>query len=307
MKYYTERHGMREPIEKSYDITPNKYRALLRCCEKYYVNIAWKYPEECSDGLGYYGLSQERLAEEIEFEIPDLFIDMRGHVGVPLVIENIFSDGPDVEEYNQFALLDFIEHMAENIRDVQKGDYHKFFNHYHLITKDTKTARLAFINEMNDCFKKTNLLYLLNQDGEVERVIENDVITPDVIETALSVNEKGTRDLLKEAIALHRSHDPNAARDSVEKLWDAFERLKTYYTHLDKKGSVEQIINSISGGKQEYIKLFNDEFKQLTDIGNDYRIRHHETNKIDIEDTRYYDYLFNRCFSLVALTVQYLD
>lgn len=52
---------------------------------------------------------------------------------------------------------------------------------------------------------------------------------------------------------------------------------------------------------------FNTEFKILTDIGNKYRIRHHETNKIDIIDIRYYDYLFNRCLSLIALAIQYLE
>ena len=62
----------------------------------------------------------------------------------------------------------------------------------------------------------------------------------------------------------------------------------------------------MAGGNVEFEKLFNDEFKALTDIGNNYRIRHHETNKIDIVDERYYDYLFNRCLSLIALAIQYL-
>jgi len=45
----------------------------------------------------------------------------------------------------------------------------------------------------------------------------------------------------------------------------------------------------------------------LTSIGNKYRIRHHETDKIDITDVRYYDYLFNRCLSLIALAIKYLQ
>ena len=57
----------------------------------------------------------------------------------------------------------------------------------------------------------------------------------------------------------------------------------------------------------DFVELFNTEFKILTDIGNNYRIRHHETNKIDIIDIRYYDYLFNRCLSLIALAIQYLE
>ena len=48
-------------------------------------------------------------------------------------------------------------------------------------------------------------------------------------------------------------------------------------------------------------------FKSLTSIGNHYRIRHHETDKINITDSRYYDYFFNRCLSLIALAIQYLQ
>ena len=60
-------------------------------------------------------------------------------------------------------------------------------------------------------------------------------------------------------------------------------------------------------GDDNFVELFNLEFRALTDIGNKFRIRHHETNKVDIADIRYYDYLFNRCLSLINLEVQYLD
>lgn len=63
----------------------------------------------------------------------------------------------------------------------------------------------------------------------------------------------------------------------------------------------------MANGNGEFIDLFNNEFKSLTNIGNKYRIRHHETDKIDIIDDRYYDYLFNRCLSLIALAIQYLN
>lgn len=62
----------------------------------------------------------------------------------------------------------------------------------------------------------------------------------------------------------------------------------------------------MANGKQEFTTVFNDEFVALTKIGNNFRIRHHETNKVEITDARYYDYFFNRCLSLVALAIQYL-
>lgn len=62
----------------------------------------------------------------------------------------------------------------------------------------------------------------------------------------------------------------------------------------------------MANSQQDFIKLFDDEFRTLTSIGNDFRIRHHEISKIDITDNRHYDYFFNRCLSLIALAIQYL-
>ena len=75
---------------------------------------------------------------------------------------------------------------------------------------------------------------------------------------------------------------------------------------MDKKASVSKIVSDMAGGQAEYIDLFNTEFKALTDIGNNFRIRHHETSKIDITDIRHYDYFFNRCLSLISTAILYL-
>lgn len=98
-----------------------------------------------------------------------------------------------------------------------------------------------------------------------------------------------------------------AHKDAAEKIWDALERLKTYYTNMDKKASATKLVNDMAGGQADYITLFDAEFKALTDIGNNFRIRHHETNKIDITDIRHYDYFFNRCLSLISTAILYLE
>lgn len=63
----------------------------------------------------------------------------------------------------------------------------------------------------------------------------------------------------------------------------------------------------MSASQPAFIDLFTKEFKALTEIGNSFTIRHHETNKIEIPDLNYYDYFFNRCLSLIALAVEYLQ
>lgn len=307
MAYYTERHGMRRPVTKTYDISIEKYALLLHCCEKYYNNLAWKYPEQCPDGHGCCGIDFEQLRLDLRYEIPTLYRDYSDNIAVPTVHHNVFDSDDEESEYDQYALLDLIEFFAENLRDVVVGSFHSYFGHYHLTCQNSRNVCVQFRDEINSIFQKTGLLYELNTDLQVERIVENSPLTPAVESAIAAVKEAGTRELLQEAILLHRSPCPADIRDAVEKLWDAYERLKTYYTTMNKAKSAEKIVNDMAAGQAPYVTLFDTEFRALTKIGNDFRIRHHETDKVEITDIRYYDYFFNRCLSLIALAIQYLQ
>lgn len=97
------------------------------------------------------------------------------------------------------------------------------------------------------------------------------------------VQEVGLKELLQEAI---RYYDKGNLQIAVEKLWDAFERLKTCYcsTTIDKKKSTNKIVTDMSNNQQPFIDLFEKEFHELTSLGNNFRIRHHETTKTDIQE-----------------------
>ena len=73
MSYYTERHGLRSPVERTETITYEMYALLFACCEKYYNNVAWLYPEECPDGHGCCGLDYTTFDTTMKFEIPTSF------------------------------------------------------------------------------------------------------------------------------------------------------------------------------------------------------------------------------------------
>lgn len=123
--------------------------------------------------------------------------------------------------------------------------------------------------------------------------------------TLISIEEVGLKELLQEA---NKYYEEGNLKIAVEKLWDAFERLKTYYSPtLDKKKSINRIISNMSNGNAPFKELFEKEFHELTAIGNDFRIRHHEITKIDIEDNKYFEYFYKRCLSLISFTIQYLD
>ena len=171
---------------------------------------------------------------------------------------------------------------------------------YKFLSKD---ERKAFTKSINQSLEDDGVTFCL-KNGQINQRVDAEVYFDLPAEKMVEL-EQGLQDLINDSIIKHRQSNSSARRDAVEKLWDALERLKTYYSS-DKKQSVEKIIGDMSNGKEEYTVLFNEEFKALTEIGNKYRIRHHEIGKIEITDIQYYDYFFNRCLALIATALQYL-
>ena len=298
MKLYTERRGIRAPLEKTYSINTDMYSLLLDCCKRYQKNLTHIFTLNCHDDFtdsDYVAFDEKGFITRIKIRIPSLFRDEFDRICAPT-----YND-----EYDQYALLDLIEYFALHIEDISERWNNRYQNYKTIDCLETSDIFINFKEEINEIFTESGLLYELTDERIIERIVENSPLTKEIENNFAAVPEIGTRELLKDAVALYKTPNSTARQDSVEKIWDAFERLKTYYT-ADKKHSAEKIVNNMSGGNSEFYNLFNAEFKRLTDIGNKYRIRHHETDKIDITDIRYYDYLFNRCLSLIALAIEYL-
>lgn len=156
-----------------------------------------------------------------------------------------------------------------------------------------------FVNEINLLLKNSGFTYQL-AGGKIESVEMS-------LRNTAAISEPGLKELMEQATNLYNSKIVSEKQFAVEKIWDALERLKTYYTNLDKRKSVEKIINDMSNQNDKYKKLFEDEFMELTKIGNEFRIRHHETNKTDIIDNNYYSYFYHRCYALLELALKYLN
>lgn len=300
MKLYSERHGIRAPQEKIYSINRDMYSLLLDCCKRYQKNLTHIFNLNCHHNFtdsDYVVFDEKGFTTRIKIRIPSLFRDEYDKICTPQ-----YED-----KYDQYALLDLIEFFAQNIEDISERWNNDRYRDYQTI--DCLNSSDIFVNfqeAINEIFTESGLLYELTDEKIIERIVENSPLTAEIENSFITIHEQGTGELLKDAVALYKTPNPAARQDSVEKIWDALERLKTYYTTLDKKRSSEKIVNDMANSRDDFVDLFNAEFKTLTDIGNKYRIRHHETNKIDIIDIRYYDYLFNRCLSLIALAIQYL-
>lgn len=220
--------------------------------------------------FNYYKSINDLVLEDItKFYIP------KHYVGSELVEINEFSDFK--EGTRPFTVFDVIES----------------FNRH-----TTKSSQ--FENEINAIFKLNNINVEL-RNGEIHSTSNKAIGLDDTT----NINEAGLEELIRIAEDLYNKGKYSYA---VEKIWDVFERIKTYYyPTLDKKNSVEKIINDISYGNEHIKKMFDIEFKVLTDIGNSYRIRHHEINKIDISKELHYKYFYKRCLALISVLLENLQ
>lgn len=195
----------------------------------------------------------------------------------------------DQRQYLETASLqDFVNHSSPYC----VLDAIEFFEKYSR-SKDFETQINAIL--------KLNDISLKLDNGKITSTLDVQIKNS----TLAPIQEAGLKELLQEAT---KYYDEGNFKIAVAKLWDAFERLKTYYSPtLDKKNSINKIIMDMGGNKNPYVELFEKEFHELTAIGNNFRIRHHEITKTDIEDNRYYDYFYKRCLSLISVAIKYLD
>ncbi len=297
---FTERNQLRKPIEKTYSIDADSYGLLMECCDKYKDNLIHLFYSEIQDQFTknfYNSFNENKFETSIRVRIPTISKDANGKLCPPSYNSN----------FDQYAILDYIEYFACHIKDISKYWNNETYKNYKIINSlDSKEIFVQFKDEINNIFEKTHLLYILTDEYKIERIVEHTPLTKEIENHIGTIKEEGLKELLERAIILYRDPKPKSRQDSIEKLWDAFERLKTYYSSKNKKTSAKEIVNDISHNDQYYYDLFNAEFKALTDIGNTVRIRHHETDKTEIIDERYYDYFFNRCLSLLALAILYL-
>jgi len=96
-----------------------------------------------------------------------------------------------------------------------------------------------------------------------------------------------------------RASDSDKKQIALEKIWDCFERLKTIYGEK-KKQSLNKLLNNISHNSNELYSKLNQEFSELTKIGNEFQIRHFETNKKQIPSDHFREYLYFRVLSLIS-------
>lgn len=199
------------------------------------------------------------------------------------------------------SVLDLIEFFYRVVSRPTNHFYHEYARHYHLLAFDREGGRAEYREAIDRLFRRNRHPFELAEDGRIRR------IAPPVLDSALRSAQFQTGDneldrLLDLARDKFCSPDPSIRKEGLEKLWDAWERLKTLYPG-DKRASTESLLAAAVSDAGFRI-VVEKEGRELTGIGNSYMIRHSETDRIPISSNRQVDYLFHRLFSLIWLLLK---
>jgi hypothetical protein len=174
---------------------------------------------------------------------------------------------------------------APNIDDVSKSDMNEL-------------RRSGYVIETGFNRRGEEILQITNEAIELFRSEDVAESTP----SRFSTGDPGLDELLDAAITKYKLADVRERNDALEKLWDAWERLKTLEPG-DKKASTAALLDK-GASEPTFRLLIENEARTLTGVGNDFRIRHHETGKIELSDPHQVDYFFERMLSLIRLLLR---
>jgi len=257
-----------------------------------------KFPELCPDRQGPIGTDESALSLAVLAEFPGLSWPLETTERV----QNGFYSEVQAFAPDTLLVLDLIEFCYRSVGKPINGSHHKSYGHYHL-TFDIEEGEESFRADINRIFSRNNLAYELDSAGQVVR------LAPAVLRESLSSAVLRTGDteldrMLEESRMKFLTPDPAIRRESLERLWDCWERLKSLENPdpNKKRLSVESLLAKASQ-ETTFRGVLNSEAQSLTDIGNTFHIRHTEVSQTAVTDSAHVDYLFHRLYCMIQLLV----
>jgi hypothetical protein len=284
MAYFGDRERGPKP-RTSEEITSNVWKAIWGHIQTRIDNGAFgiDFPELCSDGNGPYGTNT-------------VLMEAAAHGDA--IVWPITSDEQPEDPVAIFELLEF---CYNHVSEPKQGSWHSFMSHYHL-SFNRADGQANFRAAINKVFDRNGIAFEIDEDGEVARTGPTGLV--EVLRTAVfSTGDDELDEMLEDARDKILSAKPKLRKEALEELWDAFERLKTLENPKDKKSSVTALVAK-AAPKPEIRERVDKELKELTEIGNNFMIRHTEVGKPPIDDADQVDYLFHRMFASIRLLLK---
>jgi hypothetical protein len=200
------------------------------------------------------------------------------------------------------TLFDLIEFAANKIAKPSQGPWHDYMKH-HELTFDEKAGRTSFREDVNNILHRGGTTYELTSELQIVKTG-----TP-AVQQVMEQLTPASGDIELDGLLLHAKELFLSRREkdrllALDKLWDAFTRLKTIDVQGNKKQSANVLLDNIDN--EAFREVTSKEMFALTALGNDFAIRHHETGTPSVPPEAY-DYLFARMGSLIVYLLKVSD
>ncbi len=247
-------------------------------------SFGYRFPAECPDGGAAFGCNWQAFGHMLQAEVRDIDWPLPEQLLPPTDV-----------------ILDLLVFCASAVGQPIKESYHPYFRHDHL-SWNREAGLERFLSDVNRIFARNGVAYELTPDGA--RRLLPEPLAEALRSMVFKTGDDETDRLLE--TARHRIASPKEddRRDALEKLWDAFERIKTLEPGSDKRRQADALLDRAAVPGTGFRKMLGDEALALTRIGNTFRIRHSEVDQERLSSLEHVDYLFLRMFAFVRMVLK---
>ena len=246
--------------------------------------FASAFPEQCRDGNGIAGTDLRSVGATLKGVIPGL--------EWPLWKNERAPDGQvfDLIEYSWSVIA-----LPSNLR------WHDYMRHFEL-SFDRDAGRQQLLAEVNLVLARGGTVFQMATSGRIERHGMPELVAA-LNSLRPATGDATLDDLIEQARKGYLSRHPGDRATAIERLWDAFERLKTLDIPGDgnKKQSVTALLAKIPDTAVR--SVVESEMTTLTNVGNEFMVRHFETGKHPVP-AEASDYIAGRILNLLMFLLQ---
>ena len=240
-------------------------RTIFTIAPTVWSGIAWLIQARIDDG------SFRRTSQEKHWECAKRF-EATIKAEIPAVAGTLYRARISALDCPALTvMMDIIEFCWREVGKFERVDHYPYGGLGHE-DFDKLAGQDEFRESVNQIFARNGVAFNLTELGRIERLIAEPMGS--VLRSAdFWTGDQHLNELLEAARQKIIVPDPNEHRDALEKLWDAWERMKTI-THPKKLVGVTEMLDGLAGpGQPKFRALLEQEAKALTDAGNDLRIR----------------------------------
>lgn len=281
-QYFSQREqGIKPPIET--EIGVHVWRYLIESIKQLIENGSFglSFSEYCLDpDGGIIGTNTKRFTNILSGEVPELSWPLDDYPPQTIIV------------------MDLLEFCHKYVAKPENDYFHSYYGKHHL-KFDVPAGQKEFRARINSLFSINGLAFEFQESGIIRRLIPQEFESL-LKNTGIRSGDTELDRLLATAIEKYHSLDLEIRKESLEKLWDAWERIKSIEDPNNKKSSVNKLLDRISL-EPVFRQAIDVEAIELTRLGNDFMIRHSEVKKVPVQDSFQIDYLFMRLFTFISM------